>query len=401
MKRVKMELLKSSKELNRQGPTGSTYFVCVEDDSAIFCKTKAPPFWTENIVFFLHPLNFIEIINYADTLLIMSKKRVKVNTEIKKDLVEIIQEEEGKGRKRGREKKDQKELTKKSKIQEEQDELNYSSKDYWNDRYCIPCDPKKPVESEILSHEWYYTFDELAPLITKLDLFKKRDDFGLMKILEIGCGNKPLIESFHNLKDESGKSYFLKDQLYGVDFSDNCIKLLNNAQKGNEKINYISMDARHLIYNDESFELIIDKGTMDAMLSEKQRKKGIENATQMISEMIRVLSSSCGTIMIISHIEYDSEEYELFVQDILSPLLLEEKRGVYWKLDIHSVERKAEEGEEDNEEKQYGTVYCITCYERKNTRSKYQIPNDIFVEIFEYSDDEGEDIDEGEDNEST
>jgi ubiquinone/menaquinone biosynthesis C-methylase UbiE len=287
-------------------------------------------------------------------------------------------------------------LTKKMKKEVKNSEVaeaadNYSSAEYWNNRYCVPCDNTADTTTDILSHEWYYTYDELAPLILKQDLFKHLQDFSRMKVLEVGCGNKTLIQHFDKLLNEKEQlRYFENDQLYGIDFSDNVIKQLNESQaKNKKKIHYVSMDARHLAYDDDHFDFIIDKGTMDAMLSEKQKKKGIANATQLISEMIRVLSTSHGCLMIISHIEIDTEEYELFLHDILSPLLLDVKKGVIWKLNIHSVQSGQEETGS-----QYGTVYCLTCCERRVTRDKSQIPNEILVEIHEYSDEEEENDDE-------
>jgi hypothetical protein len=64
---------------------------------------------------------------------------------------------------------------------------NYSSAEYWNNRYCVPCDNTADAgnaTTDILSHEWYYTYDELAPLILKQDLFKHHQDFSHMKVLE-------------------------------------------------------------------------------------------------------------------------------------------------------------------------------------------------------------------------
>ena len=63
---------------------------------------------------------------------------------------------------------------------------NYSSEDYWNSRY----------DNNNNSHDWYYTFDILKPLIditiNKMTFPKVNNNYSNMDILEIGCGDRPL-----------------------------------------------------------------------------------------------------------------------------------------------------------------------------------------------------------------
>jgi 2-polyprenyl-3-methyl-5-hydroxy-6-metoxy-1,4-benzoquinol methylase len=339
---------------------------------------------------------------------------------------------------RDKKSKNVKELEKSNTAYDEED-ANYSSKDYWNERYCLPCDDNTALlKNDLLSHEWYYTFEDLAPLIMQQDIIKHRkNEMSQMKVLEIGCGNKPLITSFNELTEES-KPLFQSKNLYGIDFSEKVIEFLQDCQKDTEasvdsvsasnvkkqkkttsqsssekketidkKIHFECLDARNLStsYDNNSFDIIIDKGTMDAMLSEKKKNKGIENAQKMISEMIRCISTKNGLIMIISHIHPESTAFSVFFEDILSPALMDIKQGVVWKLYCHATSRNDEsddEGEEVKDEESaekapegFGTVYCLTCCERRTTRNKESLANEVFLEFFEYDpNDEETDADE-------
>jgi ubiquinone/menaquinone biosynthesis C-methylase UbiE len=339
---------------------------------------------------------------------------------------------------RGKKTKAQKEMQKSNENDEEA--ANYSSKDYWNERYCLPCDDNKALlKNDILSHEWYYTFEDLSPLLMQQDIIKHRKkEMSSMKVLEIGCGNKPLITSFNELTEES-KPLFQSKNLYGIDFSDKVIQFLQDSQIDNledtvavaasklkkqkevelttsqsssekkeiidKSIHFECVDARSLSYDNNSFDIIIDKGTMDAMLSEKKKHKGIENAQKMISEMIRCISLKNGLIMIISHIHPESTAFSVFFEDILSPALMDIKQGVVWKLHCHATSRNFDSDDEEEEENEgeaakkssegYGTVYCLTCCERRTTRNKETLPNEVFLEFFEYDpNDLEEDLDE-------
>lgn len=287
---------------------------------------------------------------------------------------------------------------KKQKVESEEnaeEQIDYASKDYWNERYCTPCavEPSssaaEPTKESILAHEWYYTFDDLAPLIFKQEIFQKRSsEISSIKILEVGCGNQPLLPSFLTYQNEDIPSEFVGENLYGFDFSD---KVIQQLQRDSNGIHYECKDARKLDYISDSFDIIIDKGTMDAMLSEKNREKGVINAKLMVKEMIRLVTRKHGLVMVVSHIEPDTEEFSVLVEEIMMPSLQNEKEGVIWKLHVHGAGGEA----------QGGTVYCLTCTEKRVTRTKNTAPNEIFVEFFEYGDseDDEEDGDEEEEEE--
>ena len=67
------------------------------------------------------------------------------------------------------------------------------------------------------------------------------------------------------------------------------MKKQQQSEKSSVTVEYEVADARKLPYDDESFELLIEKGTLDAMLSDT--KDGAENSRLIVGECARVLAS--------------------------------------------------------------------------------------------------------------
>ncbi|OQR92241.1 hypothetical protein ACHHYP_03900 [Achlya hypogyna] len=129
----------------------------------------------------------------------------------------------------------------------------YMSPAYWDERY-----RRRPA-----TYEWYLSFQDLV-------------DFGLLTLtsahvsflgqpliavaglrwLDLGCGNSTLADSV---------SKALRCQVTSIDISDICISLMKS--KYPSKVRYLCMDARDLEFRDESFDVVVDKSTLDAVVS--------------------------------------------------------------------------------------------------------------------------------------
>ncbi len=243
------------------------------------------------------------------------------------------------------------------------DPSSYSSKKYWDDRY-----REKNIE-----HEWYYSFDILEPILIEARKFTRHD-----KVLELGCGDRPLIQDFKKFNVQSSS-------LFAIDFSESVIADLKCVETY-AGIHFESMDARNLSFADETFSFIIEKGTIDAMLSAKKQSEGLKNAFKLVEQAIRTLTKD-GVFVIISHIRVDSDEFELFMDDVIIPGL-ENKSGVHWDITVHSVKEQGEENENGELEAKFGTVYVITAKPRKSTRGVGTTKGTISFQVKEYSDDE-------------
>jgi hypothetical protein len=124
---------------------------------------------------------------------------------------------------------------------------------------------------------------------------------GPISILEVGCGDVPLgrdiAKGVQELESAVGvKVADILKQVVCTDYSKAVIKAMQEEQEteSNEwklstPLKYEVADARKMPYQDESFELLIEKGTLDAMLSDA--KMGAENCRLIVADCARVLAT--------------------------------------------------------------------------------------------------------------
>lgn len=148
----------------------------------------------------------------------------------------------------------------------------YASKDFWNSRF-----------NEEEKYDWYIGWPELKPYFLQLGLTTDAP------ILNVGCGNSSVAVDMWNdgLKN-----------LWNIDISD---KVIDNMKKqvGNSGVGgqWLEMDATNMTsFADNSFQAVIDKGTLDALVCADEKSIPIN----LVKEMFRVCRPG-GVVMIISH----------------------------------------------------------------------------------------------------
>ena len=151
---------------------------------------------------------------------------------------------------------------------------NYGEISYWEERY------KNTEES---TFDWLENYNTLKEIISSLNISKETG-----KILNLGCGNSEFSENmyddgYHHIKN--------------IDISKNAINLMNARIKDRTEMTYEVMDVRDIKYEDNQFDLAIDKSTMDALLC---GDNAFINVAKMIKEIQRVLKVG-GYYMIISY----------------------------------------------------------------------------------------------------
>ena len=83
-----------------------------------------------------------------------------------------------------------------------------------------------------------------------------------------------------------------------IDMSYSCIKLMQDEYKESyPQLSFTQMDVRNLQFPNGSFDVVVDKSLMDAMVCGDGAG---ENISRMVSEIHRVLSP-VGTYFCISH----------------------------------------------------------------------------------------------------
>lgn len=302
----------------------------------------------------------------------------------------------------------------------------YASSSYWDNRY---------ANNEF--HEWYYSYDDLKPILHEVMARTQNEN---AKVLEIGCGDAPLLTSLQAEKH--------KGELHCIDFSktiiDSLIRDHASAREATKKskhsshenenyngVTFTEMDARKMSYASNTFDIVIDKGTCDAMFCDK--KKGKQQVKQIIQEAVRVLKkhdysvikgsngkipSSC--FILISHIEVESMEFESAFSEVIIPVLQDTNTNSSSNKSVAgsvpksaTTSRQQQEFQRQQHQQQRwnwhitahthsnsATVYVISCTPRPFTRScagdNCSYP--VQMKILNYADDDDDD-EEDEDEE--
>lgn len=165
----------------------------------------------------------------------------------------------------------------------------FTNKQYWN-QFFQRLDNK--------AFEWYGKTEDIFPVISQ-SLHSKS------KILMIGSGNSNLSSDLY----DSGYH-----DITNVDYSEVAVeemKRKNQTTRSMMKWDLGDATDLHGLYTNESFDVVIDKGTLDAIFSENTPELR-QKTLQMFQEIERVLSNSDGMYILIT-----------LAQDFILELLLE------------------------------------------------------------------------------
>jgi ubiquinone/menaquinone biosynthesis C-methylase UbiE len=129
--------------------------------------------------------------------------------------------------------------------------------------------------------DWYQRYSGIKE---KLRSYIKESDH----ILQLGCGNSRMTEDMY---DDGFTS------IANIDISKVCIEQMQERHKDKGTLTWQVMNACHLDFPDETFNCIIDKGTMDSILC---GEGSTGNVAKMLSECVRVLKPN-GVFFMVSY----------------------------------------------------------------------------------------------------
>ena len=208
---------------------------------------------------------------------------------------------------------------------------NYGEKKYWVERY---------ESQKGKTFDWLEDYSSIKPIINDLGI--KKDSI----ILNVGCGNSEFSEKMYN-------DGFTNN--YNIDICPNVINYMKERNKDKKGLVYKEMDVRDMKdFKDETFDLVIDKSTMDALLCGEQ---SFVNVALMTKEISRILKTG-GIYLVIS---YGRPEYRLYH--------LERKHLCY---DIKVIEINENKGELNGQSSHFGYI-CKKLPEAKNNINKFNI----------------------------
>lgn len=121
--------------------------------------------------------------------------------------------------------------------------------------------------------EWYGTYLELCGVLHKY--IKPKE-----KVLVIGCGNSELSEQLYDVGYQD---------IVNIDISEVVIKQMRERNASRRPhMSFLKMDMTQMDFPDASFQVVLDKGTLDAVLTDEEEKT-LQQVDRMLAEVGRVL----------------------------------------------------------------------------------------------------------------
>ena len=176
----------------------------------------------------------------------------------------------------------------------------FGSKSYWDSFF----------QKRQNAFEWYGEYHDLCGLLHKYCKAKEH-------VLMAGCGNSQLSE---NLYDVGYRS------IVNVDISDVVVNQMEARNKiKRQSMQFLKMDLLDLKFEDESFQVVLDKGTLDAIFTSEEEKI-IENVNKIFAEISRVLKVGGRYICI------------TLAQEHILKILLDYFSKLNWFIRVHKVD---------------------------------------------------------------
>ncbi|EGN96704.1 hypothetical protein SERLA73DRAFT_75577 [Serpula lacrymans var. lacrymans S7.3] len=148
--------------------------------------------------------------------------------------------------------------------------IEYGTKEYWDHRYS--------QHSDSATFDWFKSYAEVAHLIREYVPDKSS------KILMLGCGNSSLSE---DMWQDGYKN------IVNIDYSSVVIQQMKQKYGSiRPGMEWHEMDVRALSFGNASFDVAIDKGTMDAMMASEINvwdppTQVVEDCTREVHEVMR------------------------------------------------------------------------------------------------------------------
>lgn len=183
-----------------------------------------------------------------------------------------------------------------------QDSKEFTNQQYWNHFF---------RELNQKAFEWYGSYEQISKYVLGNISTSNR-------ILVLGCGNS----NFSNQLYDAGYH-----NIYNIDYSDLVIKEMKekNLHK-RESMTWEIGDVTNmesLFPKEEDFQIIIDKGTLDAIFSENTAALR-QKVKQMFDEVNRLLDGFNGMYVCVS-----------LAQDFILDILMEYFQPSNWEIDVH------------------------------------------------------------------
>ena len=141
---------------------------------------------------------------------------------------------------------------------------NYGDPKYWDERYS---------EQEGNTFDWLEDYPTLKPYL--LPLLPGPE----ARILVLGCGNSEFSE---NMYDDAYHN------IVNIDISAVVIEQMQSRNESRPEMSFHVMDVRELKFPDDSFDLAVDKSTIDALLCGDDSFLNVAKMTREVQRVLKV-----------------------------------------------------------------------------------------------------------------
>ena len=207
---------------------------------------------------------------------------------------------------------------------------NYGDKNYWEVRY---------EEQSGTTFDWLEDYESVKPIIDNLNI--KKDS----RILNVGCGNSEFSEKMYD------EGYVHN---YNIDICQNVIDFMKSRNKDKKGLHFDVMDVYDMAYKDETFDLIIDKSTIDALLCGDH---SFMIVAKMLKEISRVLKTG-GIYLIVSYGKPENRMIHL------------ERDHLAFDIQIYTIKRK---DDDDDTEKIHYVYICKKLTEANENLNNFDL----------------------------
>lgn len=160
---------------------------------------------------------------------------------------------------------------------------DYGLKQYWDERY---------VAEKGKTYDWLVDYEQLKCILSKCPQQVQK----CSKILNVGCGNGVITEEMY---DDGYKS------ITNIDISEEVIQQMQDRNTKRLEMRYLVMDGQEMIFEDESFDVVLDKCTIDGIMTSEEY---LLTAHRVISEVFRVLKTG-GLYIVVSYASSSTRRY--------------------------------------------------------------------------------------------
>lgn len=195
----------------------------------------------------------------------------------------------------------------------------YGRPEYWNERYTHDANP----------FDWYQRWSGLKNVISEYLNVES-------KILIVGCGTSRLSE---DLFDQGFTN------ITNIDLSSVCIQIMKDKYTDTPKASmpFKEMDVTDMSdYSDQSFDVVIDKATLDSLLCGDNSADSVPKMTSEISRVLkddgRFITVSYGQPLYrLKYLEREDNKWHVNVKSVPKPTIPLLAQPVNEKDNVHYI----------------------------------------------------------------